>query len=1065
MRLKTVLLVLYLVLFAQIYGQTSQSAVIDRINTKELNNSFVSALFEDKKGYLWVGTIAGLNRYDGYEFTKFRSIQKDSGTLSNPAISCIQQLDNDRIIVGTRNGLNIYSYKTNKFTRVALEPGLKNPEKKQNIYSIVLSESGGNIIGTADGLLSFDANSNTLKTIPHNNSNFLSDWVIQSLCFDRLGNLWAGAKRMDEKGNLLPRVFKCNINKRKITEITAYQGGSSGHIGISEDYLGNIWVAGDDGLININPATLAQTFYKAPENFYSNISYTHTKDNTIWQCYWSFGLTAFDIDKKEFKIYRNDPENPKSLMSNKCWALYKDVNDILWIGTDIGLQKLTSSRPDMQTITRNYQNSNNTFPVNRISAVLPSNTRNNIVYVGTDGEGFSIYDRQNKTSINFGPNVNNKTDERFVNKFYEDEKGNVYIAGQYHFHKISWTGNTPFVKSFFSGQEHFCATIVPDPANKNMLWIGGKNELIGFDTQTQQFTFLKDDEYPKGIFNSGFVFNKQIYFTSFNEIICLNTTTKKTESIKIADVGNMNNSIILNDSTVLISSQFLGLIKFYPKTSAYEVVYRNNDQLFPEIKNLLYYKNFVWLATNNGLIKWSPVTKEYSEITADDGLPSETINHVDVLEGYLFIATQAGLVIFNPDFQVSHFNIPNVEITSIKGSGNNFLKENIINGSEIILKEDENSFQVSFTVFDFNMPEKNSYKFKLLPQDKEWTNIGNRHTVYFNDLSPGTYVFELMGANADNIWCAEPYRVTIKIVPPFYKSRWFYFLSIGLVLLGSVLFVIFRFRSNQLRQKRLEEIISHRTAEIREKRAELLDSISYAERIQKAIFVGEDILTANLKESFILYKPKDKISGDFYWIGRYKDHLIVFAGDCTGHGVPGAMLSIVGTSLLNKIVFEENIYLAGEILTRLNNLFYNQMNLKESNIRDGMDASVITLNLTDKTVYYSGAKNDACYINNEIVFDLKAERHSIGENNNVKFATHILPYEPNRCFYLFSDGVKDQFGGPKQKKLSSKRFKQVLLKAASLPVNEQQQYILDFVNDWKAGLPQTDDILVIGLKL
>jgi serine phosphatase RsbU (regulator of sigma subunit) len=265
-------------------------------------------------------------------------------------------------------------------------------------------------------------------------------------------------------------------------------------------------------------------------------------------------------------------------------------------------------------------------------------------------------------------------------------------------------------------------------------------------------------------------------------------------------------------------------------------------------------------------------------------------------------------------------------------------------------------------------------------------------------------------------------------------------------------------------QKRLEEIIDQRTAEIREKRAELLDSISYAERIQKAIFVGEDILHANIPGSFILYKPKDKVSGDFYWIGKYKDLLIVFAGDCTGHGVPGAMLSIVGTSLLNKIVFEENICLPGEILTRLNYLFYNQLNLKETNIRDGMDASILTINVVNHTVYFSGAKNDACYMINNEITDLKAERHSIGEYEKTEFTTQTIPPGNDRYFYLFSDGIKDQFGGPKQKKLSSKRFKQILLQASSLPIEDQHKFIFESISSWKAGMPQTDDMLTIGLK-
>jgi serine phosphatase RsbU (regulator of sigma subunit) len=540
--------------------------------------------------------------------------------------------------------------------------------------------------------------------------------------------------------------------------------------------------------------------------------------------------------------------------------------------------------------------------------------------------------------------------------------------------------------------------------------------------------------------------------------------TKQTDAFPLTDVGNITNALVLNDSAILLSSQYLGLIKFFPNSRRKEIIYRNNDQLYPEINEIIYYKNSVWLATAHGLVKLNLLTNEQSEITIDDGLPSETVHQVNVLEGYFYIATQDGLVIFNPDFQVSHFNIPKIEITKIVGTGNNFLQENIINNSEITLEENQNSFQVNFTLFDFTMPEKNTYKFRMYPLDKEWKSIGNRHSVFFNDLLPGAYTFELMGANADNTWCAEPFKVTIKIVPPFYKSKWFYYLSITIILLVSVIFVLLRFRSNQRKQKRLEEIIQQRTAEIQEKRAELLDSISYAERIQKAIFVGEDILQGSIPKSFILYKPKDKVSGDFYWIGKYKDLLIVFAGDCTGHGVPGAMLSIVGTSLLNKIVYEENSFMPGEILTRLNYLFYNQLSLKETNIRDGMDASILTVNLHNHTAHFSAAKNDACYfVNNELI-ELKAERRSIGETDNTVFESISIPPGTDRCFYLFSDGVKDQFGGPKQKKLSSKRFKQILHQACSLPIEEQHKFIFDSIASWKAGMPQTDDMLVIGLK-
>lgn len=1060
MKFKTVLLFLFTVLIFSGKSQSAQSAVIDKINTKELNNSFVSVLFQDQKGYLWVGTIGGLSRYDGYEFKTFRSVHTDSSTLSSPAITCFAQIDEYRLLIGTRNGLNIYDYRTNNFKRVRL---FENP-KQNAILSIAANNQGEFLIGTGDGLQLYSPHDNTLREVKRENERLLEGWTIQSLCFDRLGNLWAGARQKTSNGELSSTVFKCDLKSKTYNALKVFKGGSSGHVGISEDYLGHIWVSVDDGLVNIDPSTLEHTYYKAPENFYSNISYCHTKDNMIWQCFWSFGVTAFDIDKKEFKVFRNDPENPKSLMSNKCWALFKDENDILWIGSDIGLQKLTSSRPTMQVIKRNYRNTNASFLTNRISAVLPSQKNYNIIYTGIDGEGFSVYNKQTQSAVNFGPNANTKNSERFVNTFLEDADGSVYLAGQNHFQKLSSNGNAPSVKTFFNLQEHYSASLTNDPVNNNLLWIGGAGELIVFNKRDQTFDFLSEPGGIKGVFQTSFIHQNKIYFPVNNNILVMDAKTRETNEIKIPDVGSLSKCLLVNDTTVYISSQFVGLIAFNPVKKTHRVLFRPNQQLFPQINDILYYKNVLWLATNNGLIKWNPLSREYSELTAEDGLPSETIHQLNVYEGYLYIATQNGLVIFNPDFQVSHFHIPKVEITSLKGTGNNFLKENILNESEIRLNEDQNSFQINFTVFDFTMPEKNSYRFRLLPKNDEWSELGNRHMVYFNDLPPGTYVFELMGANADNTWCAEPQRITIKIIPPFYKSRWFYFACISFVLLASILFVVLRFRSNIRKQKRLEEIITHRTAEIREKRAELLDSISYAERIQKAIFVGEDILHDNLKGSFIINKPKDKVSGDFFWIGKLNGYLIIFAGDCTGHGVPGAMLSIVGTSLLNKVVFEEKKYLPGDILTCLNSLFFRQMNLKESNLRDGMDASVITINLNDNSAWFAGAKNDACIVLNEELTELKAQRNSIGENNDVTFENLPVEYKKGSSFFLFSDGVKDQFGGPKQKKLSSKRFKQILLKTASIEPENQADYIMDSVNAWRSALPQTDDILVIGFK-
>jgi serine phosphatase RsbU (regulator of sigma subunit) len=302
-------------------------------------------------------------------------------------------------------------------------------------------------------------------------------------------------------------------------------------------------------------------------------------------------------------------------------------------------------------------------------------------------------------------------------------------------------------------------------------------------------------------------------------------------------------------------------------------------------------------------------------------------------------------------------------------------------------------------------------------------------------------------------------------VPPFYKAKWFQFLIFAIIFLGIILFIYLRIRSDMKKQELLERIIKERTAEIQAQRLELLDSINYARRIQKALFVGQDVLIDNSPESFIYNKPKDKLSGDFYWIGKHKDMLIIFVGDCTGHGVPGAMLSVVGTSILSKIVHEEGVYLPGEILTRLNHLFFKQLNLKEDYTRDGMDASIISINLVNKNVYFSAANNDAVYFEKNTMVELKSKKGSIGYAENSDFNTVSISNSEGRFFYLYSDGVKDQFGGPRHKKLSSRRFKEILDETSKLPISEQKEFLHQSIVNWKGDYPQTDDMMVIGVKL
>jgi transcriptional regulator with GAF, ATPase, and Fis domain len=275
----------------------------------------------------------------------------------------------------------------------------------------------------------------------------------------------------------------------------------------------------------------------------------------------------------------------------------------------------------------------------------------------------------------------------------------------------------------------------------------------------------------------------------------------------------------------------------------------------------------------------------------------------------------------------------------------------------------------------------------------------------------------------------------------------------------------------------LEEKVRERTAEvvkqkeiIEEKNKHITDSIIYAKRIQQAILPPEEVVTSHLKNAFVLYKPKDIVSGDFYWIER-KDNKILFAVvDCTGHGVPGAFMSIIGFNGLNQIVNEYHITQPAEILNQLNKIISKTLKQRaeDSKIRDGMDISVCCIDLQKNTLEYAGANNPIFIIRNNEVLEINADKQPIGNfvgENEFKFTNKELQLYANDKLYLFSDGYADQFGGPKGKKLKYSNFRQLLLDNHEKPMHIQKQ-MLDFMfEEWKGDLEQIDDVCVIGVKI
>lgn len=257
---------------------------------------------------------------------------------------------------------------------------------------------------------------------------------------------------------------------------------------------------------------------------------------------------------------------------------------------------------------------------------------------------------------------------------------------------------------------------------------------------------------------------------------------------------------------------------------------------------------------------------------------------------------------------------------------------------------------------------------------------------------------------------------------------------------------------------------------IEKKNTQILDSIRYAKYIQDAILPSSKLVKEYLAESFILYKPKDIVSGDFYWMEQ-KDEKVLFAAvDCTGHGVPGAFMSIVGYNGLNRAVNEYNLTKPADILNSLNQIVNAtlQKNMDESTVKDGMDIALCMLDTKTKVLEYSGAYNPLYLIQNDELKEIKANKQPIGAFLGAelrKFTNHELQLKKGDVFYIFSDGYADQFGGPNRKKYKNHNFRKLLLSIHALPMQEQRKILNENIENWKGNLEQTDDICVIGVKV
>ena len=1069
----------------------SQNIKFKRLSIEEgLSASSVNTIFQDSQDFIWIGTQDGLNRYDGYHIKTFKTDQNSLSSISSNFINCMFEDEEGSIYIGTNDeGLSVYNKYTETFTNY--KSGLGTNTLSNNSVSFITSLNSNEVmIATADGLNIFNKSTKQFSIVKTNNGNNVSN----------LTCILKDSKSQVYVCSYGEGLFEYNLNKNELVNCPLSKSilGKSNTDNTSEklnmrcltEVNGTIWCGSDEGIIVYNPEkkSFSHCINFDADSKYNNriISFANDQNsNYIWIGTWG-GLMRYNIHNGSYILNTFDELNQNSISNDKISFLLTDNRKNLWVGTlDKGINIYFSSSIKFPLynktdgLTNDYiysiiQSKNKTIWVgtedglytlnsnstkfNNVSDIIKKyqaqtvlsllEDREENIWIGTYGQGIIIYDPRTKTTSKvLGDNSSVGT----ITKIIQDSHGTIwagtFAAGLFAINPKTHTFKQYTEANGLSSNTIYC---IREDVNDNTIWVGtlkGGINILNFVNSTDKpfVTIYKHIENKNSI--------------SSNSV---NNIYKDINGIYWIGTSNGLNRFDSETKTFTIFTEKDGL----PNSYIYDVIPDKDHNL--------------WLPSNFGISKFNPSVvndngSAFKNYNTKDGIQAREFNQGASFlckDGKIIVGGVSGLNYFDPKEIKDNKATPKAYIYSFSRQGKEITADSsILFKKHIELSYKENYFTFELISLDYISPEKNKFMYKLEGYDNEWSSPSHVRFVSYTELPGGNYTFKIKTTNSDGVWAESPYQITIKVIPPWWKTIWFY---VTITIFSTTLIFLFiRYRTNSIKKenKLLENKVTERTKELAEKNRDITSSIEYAKRIQEAILPSKELIFARLKNAFILYKPKDIVSGDFYWFGEKDNYKIIAVVDCTGHGVPGAFMSMIGHNLLNQIVSEKGVFDPGIILEKLHKGVQSALKQGHNDVdtNDGMDVSILSLNTDTRECLWSGAFRSLVIVNDEgDIEKIDGNKYPVGGAQldfERKFTTHVRNLHKNDCLYMFTDGYADQFGGIKGKKFMVKQFHDNLKSIHQYSIFEQQKELENKFNDWRRDFEQVDDVLVIGIKL
>ncbi len=1079
-----------------------------------LSNNSINCLLQDSKGFMWIGTSDGLNRYDGYKFEIYLHNPKDKYTLSNNFVNALYEDKKQDIWIGTQSGgLCKYDRKYNRIIQV---------DEIRNVIVSAFVEEGDKLwVAAQDRLFYFDSPSNKFLAYPEFTKSTIMTMVLLGNNTLLVGTVDSGLYRIDTKTGEIQHF----LHKADEKNTLCYNRITS----IYKDIKGNVWIGTEKGLDRFETEKFTFNHFEVDQDSKNSPLVNSFKQITgqgkeVFFATENGGLSILDLETMQFRHYLPELNNPASIndasvrnvyidRQNRIWAgtysnglniadpqrekfsklelplrnkivntIFEDSKKRLWIGTEGGLVLKYGEKAIEDLINTQQAQS---FLKRPILSIYEDNK--NRIWVGTWEGSLGFFDEKKRQFIVFevDPNKPNKlanpnifgilqsSQSKEILLISGGDKGGLHVLkNEMEQNFENYTHNPNDTNSISS---IWCKKIYED--SKKNIWIGALG-LSRFDLNSKKFTnYLHAENDEKSLINN---ITNAIYEDSKGRLW-------------IGTSGGLS---------MMLGNEFVNYTKTdgLPSNSIYGILEDSKGNL--------------WLSTGEGISKFDVENKTFRNYDENDGLQSKQFkygSYFKAQDGALFFGGVNGLNVFYPENIKDNMHTPSVLITGLKlfnkpvsvGAYDSLLKVDISQTKKIVFNHEQSVFTLDFVALNLTHSNKNQYAYQLEGFEKEWNYVGSQRSANYTSLPAGTYTFKVKACNNDGKWNEEATCLIIEITPPFWETWWFRVFIVSILLACGIIFYKIRMYQIQKINKKLEKTVEEQTQEIRvaleeiqttneelqqtqdeilaqrdllETRNNLLEiyttkigkSIAAAKMIQKAILPPKTKMKELFEEHFVLFIPKDVVSGDFWWANEIDGEKYLIVADCTGHGVSGAMLTMIGSSLLDRIIRLLGITDPAEILAKLHEEIKAVLQQEQTENNEGMDIAVTHWHYENETclLSFAAAKRPLLYAYEGQIEKVAGSRRNIGgKTDSMKsFENKTFILSKGTCLYLSSDGYGDQ-NDVARNKFSEKRLISILQQIQDLPMEQQKEILKTALIEHTKDTEQRDDILVVGMRL